>query len=68
MQDEPALKKIAIEYMGVNHWETMGSDSIDLHNLSIASIRKALEAAYIAGQNSTTKSQHPEDAFWAIDL
>jgi len=48
---EDTLKKVAKEHLGVVHWETRGLDRLDFHDVSVGSIRKALEAAYKAGHN-----------------
>ena len=43
------IKKIALEYFGVIHWETRGLDRLDFHDVSVGSIRKALQKAYEDG-------------------
>ncbi len=43
------LAKIAKTEMGIETLETRNSDSLDFHDLSAASVKAALEAAFIAG-------------------
>lgn len=51
--NEELLKPIAKKHLGVEHWETRGRDQLDFHDVSIGSIRKALDAAYKAGSKET---------------
>lgn len=46
------LTDIANQVLGVQTLEARNSDSLDFHDLAIWNIKKALEAAYLAGQNS----------------
>lgn len=47
-----AIETIAIELLFVEVLETRGSDGLDFHDLHVACIRAALEAAYEAGKAS----------------
>ncbi|WP_299074759.1 hypothetical protein [uncultured Paraglaciecola sp.] len=44
------LEQIAKEHLFVETLETQNSDSLDFHDLSVESIKAALEAAYKAGK------------------
>jgi hypothetical protein len=46
------LTDIASQVLGVQTLEARNSDSLDFHDLAIWNIKQALEAAYLAGQNS----------------
>lgn len=50
--EDEALKPIAKECLGVEHWETRNLDRLDFHDVSVGSIRKALRAAYKAGKEA----------------
>lgn len=43
------LERIAAQELGLETLETRNSDSLDFHDLSAASIKAALERAFIAG-------------------
>lgn len=43
------LTEIATRELGIETLETRNSDALDFHEVSAASLRKALEAAYRAG-------------------
>lgn len=47
------INKIAREILDLETLETRNSDSLDFHDLAVWEIRKALEAAYRAGREST---------------
>ena len=47
------VEKIAREILDLETLETRKSDSLDFHDMAVWEIRKALEAAYHAGQNQT---------------
>lgn len=53
---EPEVDKtlacIAKDELGVTHWEIRHWDRHDFHDVGIGSIRRALRAAYRAGQES----------------
>lgn len=44
------LEEIAAKHLDLETLETRGNDSLDFHDLSAASIKAALEAAYAAGK------------------
>lgn len=46
------LTDIANQVLGIQTLEARNSDSLDFHDLAIWNIKQALEAAYLAGQNS----------------
>jgi len=46
------LMEIALDKMGIETLETRNSDSLDFHDVSVWSLKAALEAAYKAGQAS----------------
>lgn len=46
------LTKIAGEMLNIETLETRNSDSLDFHEVSVWSLKKALEAAYAAGRES----------------
>ena len=46
------LMAIALEQMGIETLETQNSDSADFHEVSVWSLKAALEAAYKAGQQA----------------
>lgn len=45
----PEIESIARHALGIETLEPRGLDRLDFHDLSVASIRRALEAAYRAG-------------------
>ncbi len=47
---QKALLEIAQRHLGLETLEPRNSDSLDFHDLSVWQIRRALEAAYRAGQ------------------
>jgi hypothetical protein len=46
------LTKIAGEMLNIETLETRNSDDLDFHEVSVWSLKKALEAAYAAGRES----------------
>lgn len=48
------LQKIALEHLFIETLETRNSDRLDFHDVSVAGIRNALQAAYDAGRQSTS--------------
>jgi len=53
MKTKDILTKIAKEHLRLETLETRKSDSLDFHDISVWSIKSALEAAYKAGVNKT---------------
>ena len=52
------LQQIALDHLFVATLETRSSDSLDFHDLSVWSIKTALQAAFEAGRNAAaTDSQ-----------
>jgi hypothetical protein len=49
-----AITEIAVRHLGLDSLDERGSDRDDFHDLSVGSIRAALEAAYAAGAASAT--------------
>jgi hypothetical protein len=49
MMDPKLREKIAREILGLETLETRGWDQYDFHEIGVATLRKALEAAYEAG-------------------
>ena len=47
------IDKLAALYLGVETLEVRGRDSLDFHDLSVTSIRRALEEAYEAGRRAS---------------
>ena len=45
------IEQIAKKNINVETLKTRNSDSLDFHNVSVSSIKKALEEAFIAGMN-----------------
>jgi len=52
-----AIEKIAREILDLETLETRNMDSLDFHDLAVWEIRRALEAAFTAGQNTTNNSK-----------
>lgn len=48
----PELAAIALRHLDVESLETRGRDALDFHEVSVAGLRAALEAAYAAGAAS----------------
>lgn len=46
------LDKIAAKYLDIETLETRNSDRLDFHNISVASLQDALQAAYKAGTDT----------------
>jgi len=49
------LEAIAVLHLDLETLETRKSDSLDFHDLGVASIASALEAAYEAGRQAASK-------------
>lgn len=49
------LARIAFQELGVETLEVRGRDSLDFHDLSVASIKRALERAFEAGRASANR-------------
>ena len=47
------INKIAQNELDIDTLETQGNDSLDFHDVSVACLKSALEAAYKAGQESS---------------
>ena len=45
------IEQIAKKHINLETLKTRNSDSLDFHNVSVSSIKKALEEAFIAGMN-----------------
>jgi len=52
-----AIEKIAREILDLETLETRRSDSLDFHDIAVWEIRKALEAAFKAGQTQTNNKK-----------
>jgi hypothetical protein len=50
------LARIARAMLGIETLETRSSDRLDFHEVSVASLRAALEAAYHAGAEQARKA------------
>lgn len=47
-----AVNKIAFDFLGVKTFDVRNSDQLDFYDLSIGSIKAALDAAYEAGHTN----------------
>ena len=47
------VKKVAALYLGIETLEARGRDCVDFYDLSVTSIRRALEEAYEAGRRAS---------------
>ena len=54
-QREAKIERTAKEILWIETLDSRGRDRLDFHELSVASIRAALEAAYEAGREAATK-------------
>lgn len=52
---DTTLTRIARAMLGIETLEIRGSDRLDFHEVSVASLRTALEAAYHAGAEQARK-------------
>lgn len=52
LDDVDEIANIAKRYLNIETLETRNSDSLDFHDLSVWSLKAALEAAYLAGKKS----------------
>lgn len=61
MKDNKTIENLAKEYLNIETLETKGSDYEDFHEVSVWSLKAALEAAYEAGKNAqaTKKEKRP---------
>lgn len=48
-----AVNKLAALYLGIETLEARGRDCLDFHDLSVTSVRRALEEAYEAGRRAS---------------
>lgn len=55
MQRNDVFTKIAQQHLGIETLETRSRDRLDFHDVSVWSVKAALEAAYAAGQLATDK-------------
>ena len=46
------IEKIAAKHLDIETLDTRNSDALDFHDLDVASLKSALEAAYLAGAQS----------------
>lgn len=51
-----AIAEIANRVLGLQTLDTQNSDSLDFHDLSVASIRAALDAAYESGFRNASRT------------
>jgi hypothetical protein len=51
------LAEIASSHLHIETLETRNSDSLDFHDLSVGGVRAALEAAFLAGQQSAAAAR-----------
>lgn len=58
----PVLEQIAKQHLLVDSLVEQGRDSLDFKDLHVAGIRAALEAAYLAGQQSRASKPIPAGA------
>ncbi len=52
-----AVAVIAERHLGIDTLETRNADSLDFHELGVASVKAALEAAYEAGRSAAAKAR-----------
>lgn len=57
------LANIAKTTLHIETLETRNSDSLDFHDLSVGGVRAALEAAFLAGQQSSSTARDATMAF-----
>ena len=50
MNKEKVITKISKEVLGIQTLEGQGQDRLDFHDISVSSIKAALEKAYEAGE------------------
>ena len=55
-QTDQTIELIARNVLDIETLETRKSDRLDFHEVSVWSLKEALEAAYRAGQESSTGS------------
>ena len=51
-QTDQLLAEIAKKHLNIETLETRNSDSLDFHDISVWSLKDAIEAAYKAGEQS----------------
>lgn len=49
------LEAIALQHLGIETLQTRGRDSLDFHEVGVASVRAALAAAFEAGKASSSR-------------
>lgn len=52
-----AVAEIAARHLRIETLETRNADSLDFHEVGVASIKAALEAAYDAGRSAAAKAR-----------
>lgn len=52
-----AVAEIAARHLRIETLETRNADSLDFHEVGVASIKAALEAAYEAGRSAAAKAR-----------
>ena len=52
LKPNPLISEIAVKFLGVKNLETQHSDALDFHDLSVWTLKAALEAAFSAGYES----------------
>lgn len=52
-----AVSKIAFDFLGVKTFDVRNSDQLDFYDLSIGSIKAALDASYEAGMHNGSKGK-----------
>jgi hypothetical protein len=55
MSRNETIKRIARDILGVEILDTRNSDSLDFHDLPVWEIKRALEAAYLAGATAAAE-------------
>jgi len=55
MTRNQTLEQLARDLLHIDTLETRNSDSLDFHEVAVWQVRKALEAAYRAGQTSPNR-------------
>lgn len=54
---EKEIRRIAAVVLGIETLESRNSDELDFHEVSVWSLKKALEEAYLAGCASVTENK-----------
>ncbi len=56
MNHSKAIKRIALEHLDIETFDSAGVDCLDFYELAIWNIEAALKAAYEAGYNAAQKT------------